>query len=346
MHSSSTTFNRPPSLYRFSFATATLCYTLFSSTITTAAAVTSTTSANAHFSSFAFTPTSSTPSLRSLYRTRNQQHRFNHHHKFSKSTHTMKSSLNSNASSNINDNCPLSSLDLPSPLILGSGSFTRKLILEEMNIPFLLKVKPIDEYEIGIRENESYAKELVLTLAKAKADALINGLLECNNGESSENDDNSGDANDDKFNLHLRDYSQSTEYIVLTADQVVTCNNQILEKPKSVQEAHSFIEKYSKHPPQTVGSVVLTHLPSMKQVYDVDISTIYFKPKIGEDCQMLVQKLLDDDAPILSCAGGLMVEHRFVQEYIDSIDGSVDGVMGLSKDLVFRLLRKMKEEIS
>lgn len=346
MRSTSTTSNHPPSLYRISFITATLCFKLLSSpTVTTAA----TTSAIARLSSSAFNPISFAQSSRPLYRNRaRNQQQLKQHHKILKSTHIMTSSSDSNFSSKTNQSCPLASFNLPSPLILGSNSFTRKLILEDMNIPFILKVKPINEYEIGVRENESYAKELVLTLAKAKANALINGLLECNNGRSSlDNDDSANDdANDDKFNLRLTQYSQSTEYIVLTADQVVTCNDQILEKPTSVKEACSFIEKYSKHPPQTVGSIVLTHLPSMKQVYDVDVSTIHFKPKIGEDCQQLVQKLLDDDAPILSCAGGLMIEHRFVQEYIDNIDGSVDGVMGLSKELVFRLLKKMKAEIS
>ena len=59
-----------------------------------------------------------------------------------------------------------------------------------MNIPFLLKVKPIDEYGIGNREDASHAKELVLTLAKSKADALIQGLLETNTNAkgSSESD--------------------------------------------------------------------------------------------------------------------------------------------------------------
>ena len=42
-----------------------------------------------------------------------------------------------------------------------------------------------------------------------------------------------------------------------------------------------------------------------------------------------------------------MVEHPFVEGYIiDSIDGSMDGVMGLSIDLIFRLLEELKGEIA
>jgi len=85
----------------------------------------------------------------------------------------------------------------------------------------------------------------------------------------------------------------------------------------------------------------------MKQVHDVDVSTIHFKSKISDasEVKSLVEKLLNDNEPILSCAGGLMVEHPYVEEYIESIDGSVDGVMGLSKDLVLRLLKELKDEL-
>ena len=54
------------------------------------------------------------------------------------------------------------------PLILGSGSFTRKLILGEMNIPFHVVKRPIDEQNIGNRDTDT-PQDLVLTLAMAKA---------------------------------------------------------------------------------------------------------------------------------------------------------------------------------
>ena len=142
------------------------------------------------------------------------------------------------------ENNPLTSLALPETLILGSGSFTRKLILKEMNIPFVLKVKPINEYEIGTRDDDSHAHSLVLTLAKAKADALIKGLIQCNeSSQISNGNDAAAAAANDKFNLNLSNYSESSEYLVLTADQVVTCNGDILEKPQSLEQAKQFIRE-------------------------------------------------------------------------------------------------------
>jgi septum formation protein len=41
-----------------------------------------------------------------------------------------------------------------------------------------------------------------------------------------------------------------------------------------------------------------------------------------------------------------MVEHPFVVEYVEKIDGTQDGVMGLSKDLVARLLVELREKLN
>jgi septum formation protein len=237
---------------------------------------------------------------------------------------------------------PLAELNLPTPLILGSGSFTRKLILKEMQIPFILKVRPIDERNIGDRSDGSDPSHLVMTIAKAKSQALISALLDPNtiNGNS----DSGGDSDsiiEDKYDMTLT----QKEWIVLTADQVVTNSNSILEKPDNIEQAKEFVSKYAASPPSTVGSVILTHFPSNISVSGVDISTIHFKPSLGGAYGELIDRLLEDGAPVLSCAGGLMVEHPFVVEFIDRIDGTQDGVMGLSKDLVLRLLKELKEEL-
>jgi len=59
----------------------------------------------------------------------------------------------------------------------------------------------------------------------------------------------------------------------------------------------------------------------------------------------LVQALLNEGAPIMSCAGGLMVEHPLVKTHIDRIEGTEDSVMGLSKNLVLRLLNDLNDQL-
>lgn len=271
------------------------------------------------------------------------------------STCRRRSSFKMTASTSNTEINPLVNLNLPSPLILGSGSFTRKLILEEMNIPFVLKVKPIDEQSIGDRSEGSDPSKLVMTLAMAKNEALITALLDTNNivkddtaisqchAAADDNENHHQQDNHDKYNLKL-DHDLQKECIVLTADQVVTHSTSILEKPIDIQQARDFVQRYGVSPPSTVGAVVMTHLPSGISVSGVDISTIHFKSDI--QYANLVDKLVKDGAPVLSCAGGLMVEHPFVVEFIEKIDGTQDGVMGLSKDLVKRLLVELREKLN
>lgn len=222
---------------------------------------------------------------------------------------------------------PLQELDLPRPLILGSGSFTRKLILSEMGINFQVIKRPIHEQGIGDRKNDT-PHDLVLTLAKAKADFLISEIQ-------------AGHCDDELP-------EQRTHWIVLTGDQVVTHQGDILEKPESVDQAKEFCARYAISPPSTVGSCVLTHLPSMQQVSGVDSATIVFRSSIADKNEKgldLIDRLLLDDAPVLDCAGGLMVEHPFVREHLERIEGTEDSVMGLSKDLVMKLLKELKETL-
>lgn len=225
-----------------------------------------------------------------------------------------------------NTQCPLELLGLPSPVILGSASFTRKLILKEMNVPYHIVIRPIDEKNLGDRSKDPPA-ELVLKLGKAKADHLVREIL-------------AGRCNDDLLEHQI---GHSVSKIVLTGDQVVTCAGKILEKPETIEEAKAFVSQYPTNPPSTVGSCVLTHVPSGIQVSGVDTATVHFRNNFSGD--ELVDELLKEDAPILSCAGGLMVEHPKVKANIDRIDGTEDSVMGLSKDLVLRLLKELSEKM-
>lgn len=226
-------------------------------------------------------------------------------------------------SSSIN---PLSQRGLPSPLLLGSASFTRKLILSEMNIPYHKCVRPIDEKSLGDRSKD-LPHDLVLTLACAKMNHLVR---EIQNGNCEDDMPSSNNNNGDN------------DWVVLTGDQVVTWEGNILEKPESIEEAKQFVQGYGKSPCSTVGSCVLTHLPTGITVKGVDTAIIHFKPTINGD---LVDKMLAENAPILSCAGGLMIEHPLVREHIDRIEGTEDSVMGLSKDLVKRLLDELKDKL-
>jgi septum formation protein len=246
----------------------------------------------------------------------------------------------------------LQELGLPCPLILGSASFTRQLILRELlgEHGIALLVRPIDEKSIGCRQTDTPA-DLVLRLGQAKMDHLVQEIRagRCKNDLPTRRSTEAASTASNNKNDNESD-NDNDEWVILTGDQVVTCNGNILEKPKSVDEAKEFCSRYATFPPSTVGSCILTHLPSGIQVSGVDTATVHFRSSNNNDntppyADQLVDRLLQDDAPILSCAGGLMVEHAFVKEYITRIDGTEDSVMGLSKGLVTRLLRELATKV-
>eukprot|EP01041_Mallomonas_annulata_P013562 gene13562-28778_t len=194
-------------------------------------------------------------------------------------------------------------------LILGSGSKTRRDILSEMGYKVTIVKPDIDERAIGDRNiGSSIANDLVVRLANAKADAVIS-----------------------KFKDHADDD------ILVTADQVVTNDGKILEKPITVDEVYEFIRGYGIQPCSTVGSIVLTHLKTGLRVQGVDSTTIIFKT-IPDD---IISKLIAE-GEVFHCAGGLMIEHALVAPYIVSIEGTMDSVMGLSKDLFSTLMLELE----
>jgi septum formation protein len=229
---------------------------------------------------------------------------------------------------------------LPQPLILGSESFTRKLILKEgMGIDFVNLVRPIDEKQVGgHHRTERSPHDLVHTIAHAKMDHLLSEIL-------------AGNCEDELRPVRSTDSSSCSNgtagYVVLTADQVVTCNGRILEKPDSIAQAKEFVSRYGEgHPCSTVGCIVIAHVPSWMRVSDHHVATVHFTRALQGDASAVVDALLQQGAPILSCAGGLMIEHELTQQYVDRIEGTQDSIMGLSKDTVRALLNELRTKLA
>ena len=169
-------------------------------------------------------------------------------------------------------------------------------------------VPDIDEKAIGDRARDQ-PLALVSQIALAKADALLSSVTQ---------DSHPG-------------------AVLLTGDQVVTYEGAIREKPASVEEAREFIESYGRAPCGTVGAVCLHDLASGRRVLGVDVAQITYAPMPAE----VVDELVADEMTMW-CAGGLMVEHPASSAYLQTIEGGVDSVMGLSSRLVASLLAELR----
>ncbi|XP_020105067.1 maf-like protein DDB_G0281937 isoform X3 [Ananas comosus] len=187
-----------------------------------------------------------------------------------------------------------------------------------MGYDFTIMSADIDEKEIR-REK---AEDLVMVLAKAKADAIISRLR--SNG----------------FNQ-----GGSEPTLLITADQflhfveVVVHGGAIREKPSSAEEAREFIKGYSGGHASTVGSVLVTNLKTGIQKGGLDIAEIYFH-KIPDE---VIENLIKEGS-VLYVAGGLMVEHPLTSPFVEAIVGTIDSVMGLPKALTEKLIREALEK--
>jgi septum formation protein len=132
-------------------------------------------------------------------------------------------------------------------LWLGSGSQSRKQLLgellEPLGVGFQTMSADIDEKAIRVPD----PRELVVKLAHAKADAILR---------------------------RMEDEGVEKQGFLLTCDQVVVHEDEILEKPETEEEARRFIDGYGRSPASTVGSVVCTNLENGKRVETVDVATV------------------------------------------------------------------------
>ncbi|CAH1437262.1 unnamed protein product [Lactuca virosa] len=196
-------------------------------------------------------------------------------------------------------------------IILGSSSMARRKILAEMGYDFTIMTADIDEKSIRKEKPE----DLVVALAEAKADALISRL---------------GIAG------HKEENARPT--LLITADTVVVYEGTIREKPSSKEEARHFVKGYSGGCAIVVGSVVVTNLTTGIKKRGWDRSEVYFHDIPDEAIDKLV-----DEGVTLNVAGGLMLEHPLTAPFVDTVIGTSDSVMGLSKSLTQKSINFVRD---
>ncbi|CAI9110769.1 OLC1v1010847C2 [Oldenlandia corymbosa var. corymbosa] len=192
-------------------------------------------------------------------------------------------------------------------IILGSSSMARRQILSEMGYEFTVMTADIDEKAIRREKPE----ELVMALAEAKAEAIISRIMNTRHLEGNEE-----------------------TILLITADTVVVFEGTIREKPSSKEEARKYIQGYSGGHTSVVGSIVVTNLTTGNRKGGCDRAEVYFH-EIPEE---VIDSLIEEGI-ILNVAGGLMLEHPLTLPFVDTVVGTADSVMGLSKSLTEKLIQ-------
>jgi septum formation protein len=190
------------------------------------------------------------------------------------------------------------------PITLGSSSSNRRKIIKYLGWNISYDKPDIDEKQI--RCDNPY--DLPLKIAIAKANKLYTNL--------------------------------TNETLLITCDQIVLCNELVLEKPENIKEAYSFFKSYSNNQIKIINGIVITHFPSAYQISNVDVSTIYFNEISEENIKKIIT-----NKDIFSSAGGIIIEDNLVYSLIKHIEGSISSIMGLNYELVINMINEMKARL-
>ncbi len=183
-------------------------------------------------------------------------------------------------------------------ILLASKSPRRHYLLKELGIDF----EPVDNFQ----DDESYPEEMPIEdipvfLAKKKANS-INELL----------DENS---------------------ILITADTIVWCNNSVLNKPDSYDEAYQMLNSLSGNKHTVITGVCLRS--AEKETTFIATTDVFFTKLSDGEIEYYIRKFKPFDK-----AGAYGIQEWIGYIGIEKIEGSYYNVMGLPIQKVYKELKK------
>ena len=192
-------------------------------------------------------------------------------------------------------------------VILGSSSQWRRKVLSTAGCRTVDAMDPaIDEKAIRFDDCE----ELVLAISNAKADALMSRI-------------------DHKM--------AGPELYLICTDQVALCDNKIREKPETIEQAREYIHSYSEEskPVETCSGVVVVHVASGVRTQGVFYNKVWYN-RIPES---VVEEIVNGKV-VYTCCGGFSVDCPVMGKWVKTIEGGVDGVMGMPLGLLEDLFKQ------
>src|SRR6195952_3629677 len=183
-------------------------------------------------------------------------------------------------------------------VILASKSPRRQELLKLMNIDFRIVLKEVDEsYPEGLSPIK-----IALHIAEKKCHA---------------------------FDEMIEDEA------VVTADTIVSIDDQILGKPESSEHAIAMLQTLSGRKHQVITGVCILY----KQQYNLfyDVSDVLFRTLSDDEIQFYVDKYLPLDK-----AGSYGIQEWIGLTGIVKIDGSYTNVVGLPTEKLYQALIKLK----
>ena len=199
-----------------------------------------------------------------------------------------------------------SSIKSTTPIILASGSESRKQMLEEAGIPFDVKVSPTDEDAVkkSLIQNGANPEVISKNLAELKANKIS---------------------------------QKRPNEIVLGADSVKDLNGEIISKPKNREEAFNILKKLNGKKHYLISSVCISRDGMMIWNY-TDKAVLTMKKMKEEDLENYLKQIKDKD---LYAYNVYQIE-GLGKKLFSNIEGDEDTIMGLPIKKIKEYLATLK----
>lgn len=184
-------------------------------------------------------------------------------------------------------------------LLLASKSPRRKELLETAGFEFIIKTEESDE---------------VFDLSKSLKDALI----------------------DVAYQKGINVFKNNPNDVVISADTIVVCDNELLGKPKDYNDAVRMLSKLSNKCHQVLTGVVIFSKDEI--ISFVETTDVYFKEILLEDIEyyISIENVYDK-------AGAYAIQ-GYARNFIERFVGDYENVIGLPITRVTYELNKLKEK--
>lgn len=192
-------------------------------------------------------------------------------------------------------------IQIPYQVILGSQSPRRQALLAGLDIPFEVMAKETDE---SYPEHLT-AQEVSLYLAQKKSDAFVHEL-----------------------SIH-------PNWLLITADTLVSINGKILNKPQDEQEAFEMLRLLSRNKHTVFTGVSIRNL--YKQKVFTEATDVYFDELSADEIYYYLKKYKPFDK-----AGSYGVQEWIGYMGIHRIDGCYYNVMGLPLNKLYHALKSFE----
>lgn len=126
----------------------------------------------------------------------------------------------------------------------------------------------------------------------------------------------------------------SKDALLLCNDLVVRFEGRVRNSPDTPEQAKEYLRSYCNKSLECVAGVSITNLRTMRRLEGVSITRVYLKEHIPEN----VLDLIVAKPHVIRAAGAFVPDDPLLQPYVDRLEGALDTVMGLPKELTLRLL--------